>query len=75
MVVSQFNNYMNPFRRLRIFLGETSQELKKSVWPTRSELLNSTIVVLVATILLGAYVALADFSVYNWIQLLTNAVR
>lgn len=66
---------MNPFRRLRIFTGETVQELKKSVWPTRNELRDSTIVVLVATLLMGAFIALADFSVYNWIQLLTNLVR
>jgi preprotein translocase subunit SecE len=49
--------------------------LKKAVWPTKSELRDSTVVVFVATLLLGAYVALADFSVYNWIQLLTNWVR
>ena len=65
----------NPFRKARIFLGETSTELKKAVWPTKSELRDSTIVVFVATLLLGAYVALADFSVYNWIQFLTNWVR
>ena len=65
----------NPFRKARIFLGETSMELKKAVWPTKSELRDSTIVVFFATLLLGAYVALADFSVYNWIQLLMDWVR
>ncbi len=66
---------MNPFRRFRLFLNETAQELKKSVWPTMTELRDSTVVVLVATLLLGAFIALADFSVYSWVQLLTNAVR
>lgn len=66
---------MNLFRRLRLFLNETVQELKKSVWPTMTELRNSTIVVLVATLLLGGFIALADFSVYSWVQLLTNVVR
>jgi len=65
----------NPFRTARIFLAETSTELKKAVWPTRTELRDSTIVVFVAALLLGAFIALADFSVYNWIQLLTNWVR
>ncbi|MCD8483863.1 MAG: preprotein translocase subunit SecE [Verrucomicrobia bacterium] len=64
----------NPFRKIRIFTSETQQELKKSVWPTREELRDSTIVVFIATALLGAYVALADFSIYNWVQLLTNWV-
>jgi preprotein translocase subunit SecE len=65
----------NPFRKARIFLGETSTELKKAVWPTKTELRDSTLVVFVAALLLGAFIALADFSVYNWIQLLTNWVR
>ncbi|MCC5833618.1 MAG: preprotein translocase subunit SecE [Opitutales bacterium] len=65
----------NPFRKIRIFFGETSLELKKAVWPTKTELRDSTIVVFIATILLGIYVAVADFSVYNWVQLLTNWVR
>ncbi len=66
---------MNPIRRTRQFLGETSQELRKSVWPTWRELRDTTVVVLIATALLGGYVALADFSVYNWIHFLTQVVR
>lgn len=65
---------MNPFRKIRIFGGETAAELKKTVWPTKQELRDSTIVVIVAIILLGGFIALADFSVYSWIQLLTNLV-
>jgi preprotein translocase subunit SecE len=65
----------NPFRKIRIFIGETSQELKKAIWPTKSELRDSTIVVFIAAILLGIYVTIADFSVYNWVQFLTNLVR
>jgi len=64
----------NPFRKIRIFAAETNTELKKTVWPTRTELRDSTIVVIVAIILLGTFIALADFSVYSWIQLLTNLV-
>ncbi|NBD38256.1 MAG: preprotein translocase subunit SecE [Verrucomicrobia bacterium] len=65
----------NPFRKARLFLGETSQELKKAVWPTKTELRDSTVVVFIATLLLGAFISLADFSVYNWVQLLTNLVQ
>ena len=65
----------NPVRTARNFIGETSTELKKAVWPTKAELRDSTIVVFIATLLLGGYIALADFSVYNWIQFLTNLVR
>lgn len=66
---------MNPIRRTRQFLSETMIELRKSIWPTWKELRDSTLVVLIASALLGAYVSLSDFAVYNWIQLITDAVR
>ena len=65
---------VNPFRKTRQFYHETVVELKKTVWPTRSELRNSTIVVIVTMLLLGAFTALADFSVYSWVQMLTKLV-
>lgn len=64
----------NPFRKIRNFYGETATELKKTVWPTRQELRDSTIVVIIAMVLLGGFIALADFSVYSWVQLLTRLV-
>jgi len=64
----------NPFRKMRQFFHETVAELKKTVWPTKSELRNSTIVVIVTMLLLGAFTALADFSVYSWVRMLTKLV-
>jgi preprotein translocase subunit SecE len=46
--------------RLRTFVGEVSAELKKSAWPTRSELFDSTIVVIISVALLGGFVAVCD---------------
>jgi len=65
----------NPFRKIRIFSGEVAQELKKTVWPTPVELRDSTIVVFIASIIMAIFIMVADFSVYNWVQLLTNWVR
>ncbi|KAF0093815.1 MAG: preprotein translocase subunit SecE [Puniceicoccaceae bacterium 5H] len=45
------------------------------MWPTGSELRDSTIVVFVATILLGIFVSLSDFSVYGIVELFTKLVR
>jgi len=50
-------------------------ELKKASWPTYTELRDSTIVVLLATVLLGSFIALADFSLLNGVDALTNFVR
>jgi preprotein translocase subunit SecE len=66
---------VNPFRKVRIFFSETIQELKKASWPSRLELRDSTVVVIIATIIIGMYITLADFSVYNWITFLTKLVH
>ncbi len=65
----------NPFRSIRIFTGETISELKKASWPTMLELRDSTIVVLVAIAILGTFVAVADFSLANVVNLFTSWVR
>ncbi len=65
----------NPFRKIRIFAGETVTELKKASWPTVPELRSSTFVVMVAILLLGGFITLSDFSVYNVVTFLTKLVR
>lgn len=49
-------------------------ELKKASWPSKTELRDSTVVVLVATVLLGSFIALTDFSLMNGVQFLTDLV-
>jgi preprotein translocase subunit SecE len=51
----------NPFVKVQSFLAEVALELKKSSWPTRKELVDSTIVVLVSFVVLGMFVATADY--------------
>ncbi len=65
----------NPFRSIRVFWKETVTELKKAAWPTRSELRESTIVVLIAVAILGGFITLADFSLMNWVEWITDQVR
>jgi preprotein translocase subunit SecE len=50
----------NPITRIQSFMNEVAVELKKSAWPTKQELIDSTIVVIVAVVLLGLYVAGVD---------------
>lgn len=64
----------NPFRSIRIFWGETSGELKKSTWPTRQELRDSTLVVIIGVAILGVFVSLVDFSLFQIVTLLTRWV-
>ena len=65
----------NPFRSIRIFWKETVSELKKASWPTLKELRDSTIVVLIAVLLLGAFIGIADFSLFQVVNLFTDWAR
>lgn len=60
---------------MRQFSQETVGELKKSTWPTREELRASVVVVFVAMTVLGAFVSIVDFSIYNVIDLFTMLVK
>ncbi len=64
----------NPFRSARIFFGELVAELQKASWPTREELKDSTIVVIVAVALLGVFTSISDFALYQVVDLFTSWV-
>ncbi|MGH7946517.1 MAG: preprotein translocase subunit SecE [Opitutaceae bacterium] len=64
----------NPFRSTRIFLGEMLSELQKCTWPTKTELRDSTIVVVVAAVILGVFTSISDFSLYQVVDLFTSWV-
>jgi len=64
----------NPFRSTRIFLGEMVGELQKATWPTKVELRDSTIVVVVAALIMGVFTSISDFSLTHVVVLFTDLV-
>ncbi|HMP75663.1 MAG TPA: preprotein translocase subunit SecE [Kiritimatiellia bacterium] len=56
----------------RDFVGEVQVELKKCTWPTRPELLESTVVVIVAVAILGAVVSLSDVILSTLLRVFTR---
>ena len=52
------------------FISEVKTELKKVSWPTRDELISSTIVVLVTVGILSVYVGVCDLIFSRIINLL-----
>jgi preprotein translocase subunit SecE len=64
----------NPFSSTRIFVGEIVDELKKATWPTRQELRDSTVVVIVAAVILGLFTSICDFALYQVVDLFTGIV-
>ncbi|PYJ13418.1 MAG: preprotein translocase subunit SecE [Verrucomicrobia bacterium] len=67
--------------RVKNFLSEVKVELQKASWPwdpkekgfrRYKELTDSTLVVVIAMLLLGGYVALFDFVLVNFVHFFTR---
>ena len=58
--------------KIKIFLGQVNEELKKVTWSSREELIGAVSVVIVATILMAAYIGFADFIITKTVNLLLH---
>ncbi|NQZ57389.1 MAG: preprotein translocase subunit SecE [Lentisphaeraceae bacterium] len=58
----------NPIRRFSTYTVDTVDELKKCSWPKKRELVESTIVVTVACLILALFVAAVDWAFSGAIQ-------
>lgn len=56
------------FEKLVKFLKETKAEMRKVTWPTRDELIGSTKIVIIATIMVTLFIGFID-------QILTLIIR
>jgi len=54
--------------RLRNYVLETREELRKCTWPSRDELRGSTVVVMVSIFILGAFTVGIDFILALFVQ-------
>ncbi|MDR0445377.1 MAG: preprotein translocase subunit SecE [Puniceicoccales bacterium] len=68
-------NFVKWLRKVRIFFGETITELRKASWPDRKELSQSIVVVLVGMLILGTFVSISDFALYEMVDFLSAWVR
>ena len=64
------NKVLEFMRRVRGFLADVRNELKKSTWPTRSELIESTVVVIISVILFTIFIGLSDTILSKFVSLL-----
>lgn len=65
LIALNFGKVVDFFKRLRVFSGEVGQEMRKVTWPTMDEVLNSTILVVVATFALTIVLWIVDL-VIGW---------
>lgn len=60
------------FTKLKGFFKNLKTEFKKISWPTKSQLVKNTILVLVVSLILGAFIWLIDFGAKELIGLISN---
>jgi preprotein translocase subunit SecE len=54
------------------FFKETSEELKKVVWPTRESVIRSTIIVILLSLIVGLFLGGLDFVFTKLIEIIVK---
>ncbi|OHD68211.1 MAG: preprotein translocase subunit SecE [Spirochaetes bacterium RBG_13_68_11] len=57
-------------KKIILFFQESFAELKKVTWPSRDEVISSTKVVLVSTVVIAAVLGLVDFILVKLVDLI-----
>ena len=52
------------------FVGQVKTEMKKVSWPSRAELISSTMVVIVSTLMLAVFIGLCDLVISRVVNVL-----
>lgn len=58
------------YRRAEEFIKEVGLELRKSEWPSRQELVESSVVVVLSVVALAVFIGVCDFALFNALKLL-----
>jgi preprotein translocase subunit SecE len=58
------------FKKIIQFIKEVKQELKKVTWPGRREVINSTIVVLIATTVITMFLYFVDIGLARFVRMI-----
>ena len=54
--------------RMRLFLSEVRNELKRVTWPSQKEVYATTVVVILTSVFFGVYLFVLDFGLNNLVQ-------
>jgi len=56
------------FERMRLFLSEVRNELKRVTWPSQKEVYATTVVVILTSVFFGVYLFVLDFGLLHVVQ-------
>ena len=60
--------------KIGTFVNQVKLEMEKVSWPTKHELLSSTVVVLISLVVLGAYIGVCDLVLSQCVNFLLSGV-
>ncbi len=66
---------VNVFEKIKRYLKDVKIELKKVVWPTRPQLINYTITVLVFCVIIGGVIFLLDLPMQEFLKFITTSAK
>ena len=73
--MAEANKKENFFKRIGRWFREMRSELKKVVWPSKSQMVNNTLVVLACVIVVGIFIWVFDFAASQLVTGILNLVR
>ena len=56
------------FERMRLFLSEVRNELKRVTWPSQAEVYATTVVVILVSVFFGIYLFILDYGINSLVQ-------
>jgi len=69
------NFFVRAGKRISRWFREMRSELKKVVWPSKSQMVNNTLVVIACVIVVGIFIWVFDFVALQIVQGIINLVR
>jgi preprotein translocase subunit SecE len=58
----------NRYERIRLFLSEVRNELKRVTWPNQAEVYATTVVVILVSVFFGVYLFVIDYGLNSLMQ-------
>jgi len=65
---------MNWWQRLKTFLNEVTVETKKVTWPSRDEVIATTVVVIAASFVFGIFLWLCDLVFFRVVKVVIDTL-
>ncbi len=57
------------FDKVKIYIKEVRLEMSKVTWPTRAELKDSTVVVIISCLVISIFIGAVDWVLYSLVRL------